>query len=82
MRRITLIAVLLVSLAGCAWTGKQVDYARACASDPACLADAKDKAHFVNVLTAEAFPPAAGAAGALTLALALWWGGKKKEKKS
>ena len=81
MRRLLVLIALLLSIAGCAWLGKQADYAQQCANDPNCLSEQKAKSHLVTVLVSEAFPPAASAAGAVSLALFLWWGGKQKEKK-
>lgn len=82
MRKFWLVATILLTLTGCAWTAKQVDYAKLCNEDPACLAQAKKDAGLVQTLVGFAYPAAAGAASTATLGLMLWWRGRKKEEKN
>lgn len=71
---------LLLSLSGCAWLGQQVDYQKACASDPACLADSKRDADLAKTIVGAAYPAVGAPVGAAVLALALWFRGRKKKK--
>ena len=80
MKRLILGAFLL-SLAGCAWLGEQVDYQKLCQQDPVCLEDAKKDAELAKTIVGIAYPVAAAPVGAAVLALALWFRGRKKEKK-
>jgi hypothetical protein len=61
--------------------GQQFDYQALCASDPACLEDAKHKAEVFKQVAGSFNPIAGGAAGAGALVFFLWLGGKRKGKK-
>jgi hypothetical protein len=76
----TIIAFLLFSVVGCAWLGEQVDYQKACLSDPACLESAKKDAELVKTVANAAFPGVGMIAGASVLALSLWFRGRKKKE--
>lgn len=69
------LALFLIS--GCAWAEKQIDYQKACMADPACFAEAKRDSELVRTIVSAAYPAAAGAAGAATMILALWFRGRK-----
>lgn len=76
---IALIALTLMT--GCAATSAWVDAQKVCASDPACLADAKAYAKIGEVV-AGGFGPVAGAgAGATIVFLALGVLGLRKKKR-
>lgn len=79
MKKLIIIGALL-AFSGCAWMGQQLDYQALCAADPACLQDAKNKAEVFKQVAGTFNPIAGGAAGAATLALFLWLGGKKKKE--
>lgn len=74
------IIIILIFLTGCIWTQKQVDYAKLCQADPACLDSAKKDAELAKLIFGIAYPVASGGAGALILAMSLWIRGRKKEK--
>ena len=73
------VLAIIFTLAGCAWTKQQVDYAKLCQQDPQCLASAKGDAELVKTIVSVAYPVAAAPAGAAVLALALWIRGRKKK---
>ena len=79
MRR-TFLVLALLSLSGCAFLGKQVDYQKACAADAACLAEAKEDAELAKTIVGVAYPAAGAPVGAAVLALALWFRGRKKKE--
>jgi len=81
MKKLLILVAFSTSLLGCAWLGQQVDYQKACMSDPVCLESAKKDAELVKTVADMAFPGAGAVAGAGILALALWFRGKKKEQK-
>jgi hypothetical protein len=72
-----IVLVLALTLAGCGYLAEQVDYQKACASDPACLDAAKRDSELVRTIAGSAYPAAAGAAGAAAMILALWFRGRK-----
>lgn len=75
------LLIVLFLFTGCAWVGKQVDYAKLCQQDEACLPDAKSKASLVTTIISAWNPIAGGVAGAGSLAMFLWIGGLMKKKK-
>lgn len=76
--RILIIALLLFS--GCTAVGKWTDAQKLCASDPACLADAKGYAKIGEAVASGFGPVAAGGTGAGIMFIALGILGLRKKK--
>jgi len=81
MKKYILVLSLIFTLAGCAWIGQQVDYAKLCQQDAVCLSKAKSDSALVSSVVSVAYPIAAAPVGAAIFALALWFRGKKLVKK-
>lgn len=81
MKKIILIASFSLMLVGCAavskWTQAQAD----CASDPACLEQARKYASIGQAVASPWGPIAVGASGSCILFVALGILGLRKEKK-
>lgn len=79
MKKFTLL-ILFVSLLGCAWMSKQIDYQKACLADTECLAQAKSDAELGKIIASAAYPAAGIPVGAAILGLSLWFRGRKKKE--
>lgn len=82
MKKFLLVLFILVGFSSCAWTTKQVDYAKACQEDVACLAEAKRDAELAKTIVGMAYPIAGAPVGAAVLAIVLWFRGRKIKEKS
>lgn len=80
MKRVFLVAVLLLTLTGCAYFTDRMDAAGKCASDPACLQSVQEKAKAAKAVgDATGIPWSGAAAGGLVAFAMLFFAKKKKE---
>lgn len=69
----------LISLTGCAWITKQIDYAKLCNDDPTCMSQAKSDSSLVSTAVGVAYPVAAIPVGLIAYWISAYVRGRKKE---